>query len=626
MVPQKGLNLKINKDFFKKKTFIIIAAVVIFLAICAPLLYAYYVNAPNFLSPDKNFISVSKDKASPGDTLNYTITITNEGRRAASDILVAAQIPENTTLAAGNIKYLMEKTSGKIYFFIGSLKPGKDLTLEYPVKIDIPLGDGSIISNDFFEIEYNKKGGQKINKKFKASLNTQIESSTDFSSSYFRVNDENGGLMAENDIVNVTLFIKNTGNMAPENIIIENIIPEGASLVKGSFKAKNAYMDKHSSGMVIKLEDVGLEKNIFLNYSLLNSGIGNLDFSPAITNGKNRIMLREEEPGRGNAELSEFRLTGSDENGGDLLPNETIRYDISLKNGGDKNFKYATLENTIPPHTSLIETSIEAYDINWEIEDEVFRVDMLELGPGEEFSFYYRVKVDGDIKYGAKIKNKAAFISNGDRLSTNAVTYNVISDYSYDIIALGDSQIRQTGWVEYLESIFEENYFYGNFNFINAGQNGETIDLGYNRMIDSGILRRNPSIFIINYGTNDTFSGSGYFRTSPEIFRHYLAEMVEAVSKNTGALVVIMSTGPVNQDIHPYHKNSNLSIYNNIAEQVANEHDAVFVDVFSPMIISEDYKKYLGDGLHYNSSGDELVAKIAFEKISEHLNKYGMKY
>ncbi|MDZ7836838.1 MAG: hypothetical protein U5N58_02235 [Actinomycetota bacterium] len=87
---------------------------------------------------------------------------------------------------------------------------------------------------------------------------------------------------------------------------------------------------------------------------------------------------------------------------------------------------------------------------------------------------------------------------------------------------MGDSQVANTKWANHLNNMFEQRYFYGDFSFIASGKGGETVDMGYNRMLSSGILNQNPYIFIINYGTNDADTSSGYYRIAPETFRYYL--------------------------------------------------------------------------------------------------------
>ncbi|MDZ7836839.1 MAG: GDSL-type esterase/lipase family protein [Actinomycetota bacterium] len=94
---------------------------------------------------------------------------------------------------------------------------------------------------------------------------------------------------------------------------------------------------------------------------------------------------------------------------------------------------------------------------------------------------------------------------------------------------------------------------------------------------------------------------------------------------NTGAMVVVMSTGVANEKVNESHSNSDLATYNNLASQVAAQHGAVFVDVFNPMMQSGNPNQYLGDGLHYNSTGDQFVATITFNTIARHLNQYGTR-
>ncbi|MGM0365290.1 MAG: GDSL-type esterase/lipase family protein [Actinomycetota bacterium] len=623
-----------SSNFLKSRTFIIVVLAALVLSIAIPVAYISYLDyldVPNFVSAQSNYIVVSKDEASPGDTLTYIINLANEGRKEVTDVVVTTDIPEHTRLVSRDIDYLKSADDKTLSFLIGSLEVGQKKKLSFVVELDNPLDNETVISNNTLDITYRRSDSvEQINKKFETSLKTTVISSIDFSESYYKITGQNSEYLRMGDILNVVFFVKNSGNMLASDVTLLGIIPDNTAYVDGSFTSDSAYMDVVGGREAIRLDSVGPNEKIFINYSLeVSSGLGDntrVVFEPAIEGGFGQTPLENKElMVRAFPQFDGFVLAGVDENGGDLLPNETIKYTVTFKNTGDGSAYDVFVENSIPENTTFIDSDIDPSLFRWEAPDRVFSVRAAELSPGEEFSYYYRVKVDGGLYYGTKVTNTSTLIYQEERLESESVTHSVVSNYSYNVAIMGDSQVSNTQWVGQLNSLFEQSYPYGSFNFIKSGRGGETVDMGYNRMLSSGILDQSPYIFIINYGTNDADTSSGYYRIAPETFRYYLGAMIDTIKTNTGAMVVVMSTGVVNEELKISHLNSDLTTYNNIASQICAERGAVFVDVFGPMLQSENPNQLLADGLHYNSSGDQLAARIAFNTISGQLNKHGVR-
>ncbi len=620
------------ESFFKKKAFIALAAAAVLLAIGAVMGYRYYqeyLNVPNFVSAEANYMIVSKEEAKPGEVITYVINLANEGRREATDVLVRSKIPENTQLAEKELDFLKSADGENITFFIGSIGPGQKKKLSFSVVLDSPLDNGTIILNDGMQVSYKRSGtDETIAERFEARLATEVASSIDFSESYYQVTHKGSEYIRMGDTLDVTLCIKNSGDMVANGVNVKGIVPENTDYVQGSFYADSAYIHQEAGERIITLDVIEPQKEAFINFALkIGSGLSDRTevlFGPGIENSFSQLLLEEQGfEVRAFPEFRDFTLAGVDENGGDLLSHDIIRYDVSFKNTGDGSAYDFFIENAIPAHTTFIDSSIDPSKTSWE--NGVFKVNVSELGPGEEFSYHYRVQVGGGLNFGAKVTNTSSLVYEGQRVDSAAVTHTVISNYSYNVVVMGDSQVARTQWAGHLNNMFVQRYPYGSFNFIRSGRGGETVVMGYNRMISSGILGQDPYIFIINYGTNDADMSSGYFRTAPDTFAYYLGAMIDTIKTNTGAMVVVMSTGVVDENIDKAHTNSSFSAINNVAAQVCAQRGAVFVDVFNPMMGSGSPGQFLSDGLHYNSAGDQLAARAAFNAISSHLNQYGTR-
>ena len=205
-----------------------------------------------------------------------------------------------------------------------------------------------------------------------------------------------------------------------------------------------------------------------------------------------------------------------------------------------------------------------------------------------------------------------------DLCSAYGINPGSLENYFKSVVVIGDSQVTDPRtWPEYLTNLIKQNYVCYDFSLYKSGVGGETIPSGYGRVED--LFGYEPSIFIINYGTNDANGPrEGTFRTSPSDFAGYLSSMIDKIRKETGAIVAIMSTGPsINRETsHPMY---NLSVINYQAQQVCSRKNAIFVDVFITMKNQENYSRYLdSDGLHYNEAGCQFVAELAYDMISRY--------
>ena len=87
--------------------------------------------------------------ASPDDTLEYMLVITNTGSAAATNVRLADTIPADTAVVAGSVVTSQGVVLGEdpVSINIGTVNPGQVITLSFRVLIDTGVADGTIISN-----------------------------------------------------------------------------------------------------------------------------------------------------------------------------------------------------------------------------------------------------------------------------------------------------------------------------------------------------------------------------------------------------------------------------------------------------------------------------------------------
>jgi lysophospholipase L1-like esterase len=180
---------------------------------------------------------------------------------------------------------------------------------------------------------------------------------------------------------------------------------------------------------------------------------------------------------------------------------------------------------------------------------------------------------------------------------------------SVTIVAMGDSLIEKSNWVQIFDELLEANYPYAEYNTIASGKGGE-MARGGNARFDSTVAIHNPQIIIIAYGTNDVGGHSSGFTGN--------LEAIVIKAKNLGARVFVNLIGPITKP-----GKENYASYNDAIRAIAAKHGAVVIDVLTPL--SQNPGGYLYDGMHYSPAGASVVAHTVYSYVSQYLGTIGQK-
>ena len=125
-----------------------------------------------------------------------------------------------------------------------------------------------------------------------------------------------------------------------------------------------------------------------------------------------------------------------------------------------------------------------------------------------------------------------------------------------------------------------------------------------------------PDIVIIYLGTNDC--ASGY---TTDQFGSAIRQIITKVQKLCGADVFVTTLGYTAYTGSKYEESTRLS-YNQEIRKIVSEYKCGLIPL-DEYIVDTSYSFYLGDNLHYNAKGAELLSKIYEKSIKEY---YGIKY
>lgn len=175
------------------------------------------------------------------------------------------------------------------------------------------------------------------------------------------------------------------------------------------------------------------------------------------------------------------------------------------------------------------------------------------------------------------------------------------------ILFLGDSITQQHLWTLYLENwlLWQEPSLV----IRNRGWGGNQAPAGVERFHrDVAPLR--PTWVFIAFGMND----GGYQPVSETLLRIYRESLTELVrlTRSIGAEPILCSTTAVDEAVNPTllkGYNETLRAFTDACRSVAEEHGALFLDLFFPL------PGLVPDGVHPGPDGHRLVARAAAEQL-----------
>ncbi len=181
------------------------------------------------LEPDLSGVKTSNpstDDLHPGDTITYTITVTNSGTAQASDIVVTDQVPAFTYFVSADQGGTVDG-NGQIRWSIATLaENGGSYAVSFTVRI-LPradLGEWAVV-NDQAKIN-NVPTNSTTNLVTQSVLTSKKVSDVKAGQSIYR-----------GQTITYTITTTNTGVIPSEKVIITDTIPEGTTFVADSLSS-----------------------------------------------------------------------------------------------------------------------------------------------------------------------------------------------------------------------------------------------------------------------------------------------------------------------------------------------------------------------------------------------------
>ena len=561
----------------------------------------------------------------PGEKLEYEISFGNYGLIDINDLKIEVSIPDKTKVVAVGYDGDHDIRGNKVILSVGSPERGTEGKADLIVEVESPLDRGILISPLYVRYSF-----RKINRLYTvlkdSGISRKVESSPRFDQSVVAAFDDNRGELNVRDMLRYEIVLKNTGDMNAkdlhiEKLIPENTIPQRVNLVE---RSNSFYLNGFDS---VDIENFIVGEELTLDIDVrVKEGIADkteIVFSPVLNYGSEEVEFSEiRRVVRVYPKLENYALKLIDVNGGATAPGDTLKVSVHIENNGDTAATGLKFTIDIPKQCAL---SPPEGTVNPGLEVDGNKLVWIigELGINEKSDQEFFLEINKGIGYGENIST-AGFISYNElediKLTSNAI--RTISPFAYTIVGLGDSQMAKTSWLSNLDAMLEAAFPMGEFNVVNSGRSGEFTLRAYGRLGET-VYPYQPRFVIVGFGTNDSLTNDDHtFNVPPEAFRYYLSRIIYDIKVKTGAIVLVLSTGVLDENLRNGHYNDDMEMYNQIAAEVAAQNGCVFIDVFHQMI--SDPTKYVDpDGLHFNKGANRIVAGSVFNALVSRLDAYG---
>ncbi|MCC2472161.1 DUF11 domain-containing protein [Bacillus pacificus] len=177
--------------------------------------------------------STNKQFATIGETISYTILISNSGNTAATNVQLTDPLPNGTILTPGTVTLngVLQNVNSLVAFPIGTIPSGATFTLSFQVTvINIPA-QNPIINNAFASYLYTVNPGLPPTSK---TANSNSATSTIRLANLQATKSVDKTFAEVGDVLTYTLALTNNGNVTANNVLLSDSIANGTSFVPNS--------------------------------------------------------------------------------------------------------------------------------------------------------------------------------------------------------------------------------------------------------------------------------------------------------------------------------------------------------------------------------------------------------
>jgi len=415
------------------------------------------------LNSDKSVVldadSNSSGGASPGETLNYTITVVNSGDAPATSVVVTDIPDPNGSLVVGSVttdvgSVTTGNTGGDstVAVNVGTLNNGSTVTITYQVVINNPLPIGVTELVNQAQITSQEVPDFDSDDPSTPPNDDPTVIPVDAAPDMVIVKDDGGTTTTPGGTVIYTLGYSNAGTQDATGVVITETVPANSTFDAGNSSGGWNCLPNNNAGSTctINVGAVNVTDPVAtVNFAVtvddpLASGVTELNNSTSIADdGTNGADLT---PGD-NTDSDNTPITASpdlqvskDDGGVTVQPGDVISYTINYANVGDQDATSVVINETVPANSTFVPGSSSG---SWVCLPDnnagsSCTVSLAILAAGDNGTLTFAVQVDNPLAAGVTAINNAVSINDdgsngpdptpGDNSDTDDTPVNATPD------------------------------------------------------------------------------------------------------------------------------------------------------------------------------------------------------
>ena len=337
------------------------------------------VNHADLISEGNAVKSVDKLFAKVGEELNYTINLKNTGNTDAKNVLITDIIPPRTEFVLGSLMVdgAVKPNANPVFGInIGNILSSKSSIINFKVLIK-SLPTNKMLTNKA-NLEYSYIVNPANPNGVSVNSSTNVVTTRVTQPDFIGPNSNNFVKSVDKVYVDVgdeatyTLYIKNTGNIEAENVVLTDLIQEGTAFKQGTVSIDDNKKPAVNPNLGIILDTIGVNQTVVVSFKVEVTSVpvsghienqGSLYFNYTIDPSNPQGESDNVNSNKTNLNVAHGEIKTNDavltSNKINTTPKDIITYSVSLKNTGNTEIIDVTVNDAIPEGTIFMPGTVK---------------------------------------------------------------------------------------------------------------------------------------------------------------------------------------------------------------------------------------------------------------------------